>query len=255
MRFCSLGSGSTGNAWLVESGDTRLMVDCGVGPRRLLARLQAVGIEPDSISAVLVTHEHDDHVGAVLPLLRQVDAQAYATWGTIRASGAALDLPADRLVEVAADETVAIGAIGVRPVAVPHDAREPVQYVFDDGRARLAIVTDLGSGTPHLAAACANLDALVLEANHDPGMLAEGPYPDFLKERVGGPYGHLSNGAAATFLSAVAGPRLRHVVAAHLSLKNNTPALARAALAAALGCPASEVQVASEAGIGWLQAA
>ncbi len=255
MRFCSLGSGSTGNAWVVESGTTRVLVDCGVAPRRLRARLQAAEIEPESIAAVLITHEHDDHVGAVLPFVRRGLAPVYATWGTLRASGAALALPAERLVEVAADRTVVIGALGVRPVPVPHDAREPVQYVFDDGRARMAIVTDLGSGTPHLAAACADLDALVLEANHDSQMLSRGPYPDFLKQRVGGAFGHLSNAASAAFLATVAGPRLRHVVAAHLSLTNNTPHLARAALAGALGCACDDVEVASDEGIGWRQVA
>lgn len=255
MRFCSLGSGSTGNAWLVESGTTRVLVDCGVAPRRLRARLQAAGIEPESIAAVLITHEHDDHVGAVLPFVRKGHARVYATWGTLRASGAALALPTERLMEVAADRTAVIGDLGVRPVPVPHDAREPVQYVFDDGRARMAIVTDLGSGTPHLAAACADLDALVLEANHDSQMLSRGPYPDFLKQRVGGAFGHLSNAASAAFLATVAGPRLRHVVAAHLSLTNNTPRLARAALAGALGCAPDEVEVASDEGIGWRQVA
>ena len=255
MRFCSLGSGSTGNAWVVESGTTRVLVDCGVAPRRLRARLQAAGIEPDSIAAVLITHEHDDHVGAVLPFVRKGLARVYATWGTLRASGTALALPTERLMEIAADRTVVIGDLGVRPVPVPHDAREPVQYVFDDGRARMAIVTDLGAGTPHLAAACADLDALVLEANHDAQMLARGPYPDFLKQRVGGPFGHLSNAASAAFLATVAGPRLRHVVAAHLSLTNNTPQLARAALAGALGCAPDEVEAASDEGIGWRQVA
>ena len=255
MRFCSLGSGSTGNAWLVESGSTRLLVDCGVSPRRLVARMQAAGVEPGSVTALLVTHEHEDHVGTVLPFLRHCAATVYATWGTARASGAALALPAGRLAEVAADEPLVIGGIGVRPVPVPHDAREPVQYVFDDGRARMAIVTDLGTGTPHLAAACRDLDALVIEANHDAGMLSRGAYPEFLKQRVGGPFGHLSNAASAAFLGQVAGPRLRHVVAAHLSLKNNTPELARAALAGALGTSPQEIHVAGDEGIDWLQVA
>jgi phosphoribosyl 1,2-cyclic phosphodiesterase len=255
VRFCSLGSGSTGNAWLVESGSTRLLVDCGVAPRRLVARMQAAGIEPESVSALLVTHEHEDHVGTVLPFLRRCEAKVYATWGTARASGAYLDLPAGRLAELAADEPLAIGDIGVRPVPVPHDAREPVQYVFDDGRARMAIVTDLGSGTPHLAAACQDLDALVLEANHDTDMLWRGNYPEFLKQRVGGPFGHLSNDASAAFLGQVAGPRLRHLVAAHLSIRNNTPERARAAWAAVLGARPEDIQAASDEGIGWLQVA
>ena len=253
MSFLGANGTVTGSRTLVESGSHRLLVDCGVSPRRLIARMQAAGVEPESVSALLITHEHEDHVGTVLPFLRYCAAAVYATWGTARASGAALALPAGRLAEVAADEPLAIGDIGVMPVPVPHDAREPVQYVFDDGRSRMAIVTDLGMGTPHLAAACRDLDALVIEANHDTGMLSRGAYPEFLKQRVGGPFGHLSNDASAAFLSQVAGPRLRHVVAAHLSLKNNTPELAQAALASVLGTRPQDIHAARDEGIGWLQ--
>jgi len=255
VRFCSLGSGSSGNAWLVESGATRLLVDCGVGAARLTARLEAAGVEPQSIGAILITHEHDDHVGAVPGFARRCPARVFATYGTRRASGTALALPTERIGEVSPDEAFVLGDIGVLPVAVPHDAREPVQYVFDDGHARMAIITDLGSSTARLVAACANLDALVIEANHDADRLSRGPYPEFLKARVGGAYGHLSNAASASLLAAVASPRLRHVVAAHLSTKNNTPALARSALAAALGCDPGEVRVATEDGLDWLQVA
>lgn len=254
MRFCSLGSGSTGNAWLVESGSTRVLVDCGIGPERLGARLSRAGVDPATIDAILVTHEHDDHVGGAAAFSRRHSIPVHATYGTVQGSGAAL-AGVERLLELEPSGRLSIGDLEVLPVAVPHDAREPVQYVIGDGSVRLGLVTDLGSITPHVVAAFSGLDALVLEANHDEEMLRQGPYPRFLKERVGGPYGHLSNAVAARLLSAVAGERLQHVVAAHLSLKNNTEALARAAFATALGCSESWIAVASDEGLDWREVA
>ncbi len=250
MRFCSLGSGSTGNAWLVESGATRVLVDCGMGPERLGARLLRAGVEPSSIAAILVTHEHDDHVGGAAAFARRHSIPVHATYGTVQGAGSAL-AGVERLLELAPSGSLSIGDLEVLPVAVPHDAREPVQYVLGDGHVRLGVVTDLGSITPHVVSSFSGLDALVLEANHDEDMLRQGPYPRFLKERVGGRYGHLSNAVAARLLSAVANGRLQHVVAAHLSLKNNTEALARQAFAAALGCSESWIAVASDEGLDW----
>ncbi|MCA3071524.1 MAG: MBL fold metallo-hydrolase [Rhodocyclaceae bacterium] len=250
MRFCSLGSGSTGNAWLVESGKTRVLIDCGIGPDRLTARLLRAGIDAASIDAILVTHEHDDHVGGAAAFSRRHSIPVHATYGTVQGSGAAL-AGIDRLLELEPSGRLSIGDIEVLPVAVPHDAREPVQYVLGDGVVRLGVITDLGSITPHVIAAFSGLDALVLEANHDEEMLRQGPYPKFLKERVGGRYGHLSNAVAARLLGAVAGDRLQHVVAAHLSLKNNTALLARSAFAAALGCAGDWIAIATEDGLDW----
>lgn len=250
MRFCSLGSGSSGNAWLVEAGSTRVLVDCGLGVDRLTTRLAEAGIEPGQIDAILVTHEHDDHVGGAAAFSRRHSTPVHATYGTVQGAGTALDGVAS-VHELAPSTRFAIGTIEVLPVAVPHDAREPVQFVLSDGAVRLGLVTDLGSLTPHVLESFSGLDALVLEANHDTEMLQRGVYPKFLKDRVGGPYGHLSNDVAACFLSAVASPKLQHVVAAHLSLKNNTVSLARAAFAGALGCQEQWIAVASDRGLGW----
>ena len=252
MRFCSLGSGSTGNAWLVESGATRVLIDCGIGPGRLTRRLLRVGVEPATIDAILITHEHDDHVGGAAAFARRHAIPVHATYGTVQGSGTALS-GIDRLLELEPSGRFAIGDLEVLPVAVPHDAREPVQYVMGDGDVKLGVITDLGSITPHVTASFSGLDALVLEANHDEDMLRDGPYPKFLKERVGGRYGHLSNAVAARLLDAVAGDRLQHVVAAHLSLKNNTAVLARSAFAAALGCAGEWIAVATEDGLDWRQ--
>jgi len=250
VRFCSLGSGSTGNAWLVEAGTTRILIDCGVGLERLTRRLAVMSVDPGQINAILITHEHDDHVGAAVGFSRRHRIPVYATYGTVQGAGADL-AGVERLVELEPSGRLGIGDIEVLPVAVPHDAREPVQYVLGDGSVKVGVITDLGSLTPHVVACFSQLDALVLEANHDTQMLHEGRYPKFLKDRVGGRYGHLSNKMAARLLGAVKNDRLQHVVAAHLSLKNNTADLARAALSGALGCEAEWIAVATDGGIGW----
>jgi len=254
VRFCSLGSGSTGNAWLIESGGTRVLIDCGIGPDRLTARLVRAGVDPAQIDAILVTHEHDDHVGGAAAFARRHSIPVHATYGTIQGAGNALCGIAS-LCEMEPSGRFPVGAFEVLPVAVPHDAREPVQFVLSDGASSIGVITDLGSITPHVTASFSGLDALVLEANHDADMLRQGSYPKFLKERVGGRYGHLSNEVAARLLAAVASDRLQHVVAAHLSLKNNTAALARQAFAGALGCAEDWVAVATEDGLDWREVA
>jgi len=250
MRFCSVGSGSTGNGWLIEAGDTRVLIDCGLGVERLTARLARAGVDPATIAALLITHEHDDHVGGAASFSRRYKVPVYATYGTVQGAGDAL-AGVEQLRELEPAGRLAIGAIEVVPVAVPHDAREPVQYVLSDGAVRVGVITDLGSLTAHVVASYSGLDALVLEANHDSGMLQQGPYPKFLKDRVGGRYGHLSNETSARFLREVANDRLQHVVAAHLSLKNNHADLARTALAGALGSAPDWIQVATDAGLDW----
>jgi len=147
----------------------------------------------------------------------------------------------------------AIDGLEVRPFPVPHDAREPAQVVLTDGASRLGVLTDTGSTTRHVEAMLSGCDALVLECNHDPAMLASGPYPGWLKTRIGGAFGHLANEAAAGVLGALDRSRLRHVVAAHLSATNNRPALATAALARVLGCGSDEILVAGQdRGFDWL---
>jgi phosphoribosyl 1,2-cyclic phosphodiesterase len=146
----------------------------------------------------------------------------------------------------------AIGDLAVQPFPVPHDAREPVQLVVTDGAARLGVLTDVGAPTRHIAAMLSGCAALVLECNYDPDMLAGGPYPQWLKARIGGPLGHLANAAAAEILAAIDRSRLQHVIAAHLSQTNNLPRLATAALSGALGCTPDEIAVADQAnGFGW----
>ena len=145
-----------------------------------------------------------------------------------------------------------IDGLSVRPFTVPHDAREPVQFVVGDGARRLGVLTDLGASTSHVEAMLSGIEALVLECNHDLDMLWAGSYPSWLKKRISGPFGHLNNGASQKLLAALDRSRLQHVIAAHLSQQNNKPALARGALARALGCEEEWVGIASqEEGFGW----
>jgi phosphoribosyl 1,2-cyclic phosphodiesterase len=253
MRFASLGSGSSGNALLVESGKTRLLIDCGFGLAETGARLARLGVAATELDAILVTHEHDDHGGGVARLARRHEIPVYLTHGTHSALGRqAAAIP--HVVLIHGEESFAIGDVEVRPYTVPHDAREPVQFVLADGVAALGVLTDVGEATPHIARMLSGLEALVLECNHDRELLANGPYPARLKQRVGGRHGHLDNGAAAALLESLDCSRLRHLVAAHLSQQNNTPELARSALAGALGCEPDWIGVATQdEGFGWRQ--
>jgi phosphoribosyl 1,2-cyclic phosphodiesterase len=250
MRFASLGSGSRGNALVVEAGDTRVLVDCGFGPRNLAARIGRLGLEPGDLDAVLITHEHSDHVAGVVPCARRYGIEVFLTHGTLGA--VALDGLSPRVID--SHTAFAIGDIEVRPFPVPHDAREPAQFVFSDGSSCLGVLTDAGCVTPHMVEMLSVCNALVLECNHDVGMLAAGRYPAHLKQRIAGRFGHLDNAAAADLLARLDHQRLRHVVAAHLSQENNTHELARAALAGVLGCDAAWIGVADQNhGCDWRQ--
>jgi phosphoribosyl 1,2-cyclic phosphodiesterase len=228
MRFVSLGSGSRGNAALIESGATRILLDNGFALRELERRLQLVQVEAASIDAVLLTHEHQDHVRGIGPLARRYKVPVWMTAGTNH-QGRCGELPSLHLID-SHGGSFRIGEIEVEPFPVPHDAREPVQFVFSAGDSRLGMLTDAGNWTPHILELMSSCSALFLECNHDDTMLANGPYPPALQRRVGGPLGHLSNRQAAEFLGKLDHRRLRRLVASHLSEKNNRPELVREAL-------------------------
>ena len=251
MRFASLGSGSQGNGLVVEVGASRVLLDCGFALSDTVERLARLGIEPSQLDAIIVTHEHDDHVGGVGRLAREYDVPVWVTHGTLRAAERIL-AGVERVHAIASYMRFAVADIEVLPYAVPHDAREPAQFVFSDGEHRLGVLTDAGSLTPHIEAALSGCHALVLECNHDVDMLHAGSYPETVKRRIAGRYGHLDNASAARLLCALDTHRLQHVIAAHLSQQNNLPELARTALGGALGCDPEWVGVATqEHGFDW----
>jgi phosphoribosyl 1,2-cyclic phosphodiesterase len=255
MRFASLGSGSEGNALLVESREdgrtTRLLVDCGFSAKEIERRLARLALSLDDLDAILITHEHADHIGSALTLARRGNLPLHMSWGTAQVTGA--DEAGIDLRILWGDEVTLVGDIEVTPYTVPHDAREPLQYVFDDGRARLGLLTDAGSATTRMTEVLDGCDALVLECNHDRGMLAESRYPPSVRARIGGSHGHLANETAAGILATLDRSRLRHLIAAHLSRQNNLPELVRAALAPVLAGTALEVLIATQQdGFGWL---
>jgi phosphoribosyl 1,2-cyclic phosphodiesterase len=254
LRFASLGSGSSGNALVVESGATRLMLDCGFSLRETEARLFRAKVEPQSITAVLVTHEHEDHASGAFGFARRYRIPVCLSFGTLdvlRQADAVLDQDVETSI-VEGERLFEVQDVQVFPFTVPHDAREPLQYVFSNGAKRLGVVTDAGCSTPHLEQVLSGCDALVLETNHDAQMLCRGGYPARLKARIAGRMGHLDNGASAALLASVRWPGLTHVIAAHLSQSNNTPDLARGALAQALGCEPDWISVASQStGFDW----
>jgi len=253
VRFASLGSGSEGNGLVVEAGGTCVLIDCGFGVRDTVARLLRLGLAPESVAAILVTHEHSDHIGGVPAVARKYGIPVWATFGTLVAVSARFE-GMSRIYGFDSHDAFAIGDLEIRPVAVPHDAREPVQYVIGDGAVRLGVLTDLGVITAHVESSMSGCDALVLECNHDLGMLERGSYPYPLKQRIAGRLGHLHNEAAAGLVARIDTARLKHLVAAHLSQENNTPELARAALAEALGCATDWIGIASQdEGFGWRQ--
>ena len=250
MRFASLGSGSRGNALIVDAGDTRLLIDCGFSVRSTVSRLERLSIPPETISAVLVTHEHSDHIAGAFRFSARFGIPVYLTHGTLAAfSGMKMDADC-RLIDSHA--SFSVGSVEISPFPVPHDAREPVQFVFSDGADRLGVLTDCGTITPHVVSMLNTCHALVLECNHDADLLAASDYPAMLKRRIAGDFGHLGNAQAASLLKQIATSSLRHLVAAHLSDSNNRPDLARQALAQALGCSLGWIGVAlQEEGLDW----
>lgn len=247
LRFASLASGSKGNCLVAQAGDTVLMLDCGLALRETERRLARLGLAPAQVSAVLVTHEHGDHGGRAFDFAAAHGVTVYLTYGTaeaLRQEGKVLD--GVKLQYVNGTEKLALGELQVQPFTVPHDAREPVQYLLSDGAARLGVLTDIGASTVHVEQVLSGCEALVLECNYDAAMLAAGAYPKWLKERIAGPFGHLDNAQAERLLGALERSKLKHVIGAHLSQQNNRPELARAALARALGCEEDWIGLATQ---------
>jgi phosphoribosyl 1,2-cyclic phosphodiesterase len=250
LRLRNLGSGSTGNATLVEAGRRRLLVDCGLGPRVLRQRLALAGLALSQIDGLFITHEHGDHIGCAHRIATEHRIPVWMSEGTWRASGA---LDYRGLLRLTGHgQTIDWGELELHAFAVPHDALEPLQLRCSDGAHALGVLTDLGHVPPEVRAQLSGCHTLLLECNHDRQLLADSSYPGFLKQRVGGDLGHLANEQAAELAAQLCRGALRQVIAAHLSLKNNRPELARAALQAGVG-DAITIEVAdAQAGTPWI---
>ena len=251
MRFASLGSGSEGNALIVQVAQTTVMIDCGFGIKETTTRCARLGLSPERIDAIIITHEHADHVGGAPRFARRFSIPVWLTFGTLSATESRWDGCTLRGFD--SHDAFLVGDIEVLPFPVPHDAREPAQMTLTDGQRRLGVLTDVGETTPHIEASLSDCDALFLEANHCEELMYRSSYPPRLKERITGRYGHLSNIASAQILKRVASSRLQRVVAAHLSRENNRPALAKQAFAEALGGVADDIFVATQDdGLEWV---
>lgn len=223
MRFASLGSGSKGNATIVESQGNCILVDCGFGLKETIRRLQKLGKTPEDIKGIFVTHEHSDHYGGVEKFSNRFDIPVYLTQGTLRA---AKKIKTSLVHKICPQSVTRLVGFDIKPVLVPHDAHEPVQYVVSSAGKKLGVLSDLGCITSYVEENYRDCDALVLECNHDQDMLALGPYPESLKRRVAGDWGHLNNSQAAALLQTVDREKVQHLVICHVSEKNNSLSLA-----------------------------
>lgn len=233
MKLWMLGSGSRGNALLLECAGSRVLVDAGFSPRVLAARLAEIGVAGESIEALIVTHEHTDHVRGARACAKRWGWELYSSVGTAAAHH---ELRTGDLRTFAAGDTLELRELSLRTIPTPHDAAEPVAFVATARRSgvRAGIAYDIGHVSTTLRDALTGLDLLVLESNHDREMLRSGPYPRIVQTRIAGPRGHLCNDDAALLATECAHVKLEHVVLAHLSQKCNRPAIATAAVTGAL---------------------
>lgn len=247
IELCVLASGSDGNATYIRSGETSVLVDAGLSAAGVCRRLESAGVQPESIDAVLVTHEHIDHIRGVLPFCRKFGCRFYANRPTLENSTLSGAPASAGPVVFHSDSPFTVGEFRVTPFPVPHDAARPVGFVLEDGRTRVGVATDLGSATLEVLAALKGCDIVVLESNHDETMLEEGPYPPFLKNRVRGPLGHLSNDDAGELVRNVFHREMVYLVMVHLSRINNLPELTFNTALESLGHRGSGVKVS----LGW----
>ena len=249
-----MGSGSKGNSLLMSTEDgltsTTVMMDCGFGIREMTRRLKRAGFEPAGLSAIIVTHEHSDHAGSALTLAKRYQIPLWMSYGTFQSLGK--DFSGVEVNFCRDGDSFTVNDLQVNAFTVSHDAREPLQFSIDDGRAKFGMLTDTGQVTPHISNALTGCDALMIECNYDEQMLEKSVYPYYLKKRISSIYGHLSNDCAAGFLSEHGLSRLKTIIGAHLSQNNNLPELAKTAIDAVVGKNAIEVVIASqEEGFGW----
>jgi phosphoribosyl 1,2-cyclic phosphodiesterase len=248
VKFASLGSGSKGNATLIQQGETLLMIDNGFSVKEAEKRLNRLNVKPGDISAILVTHEHADHMSGVTRFASRFETAVWASHGT--ASMIKGDISS--LYRFNSHQDFMVDDIKVTPVLVPHDAKEPTQFVFKTAGCQFGLMTDVGSITAHMVEALSGCDALLLECNYDLDMLMNGAYPASLKRRVSGDWGHLDNQQSASLLKQLDTKNLQHLVLAHVSEKNNTHERVLDVISHALGCDRAWLEVIDqEKGLDW----
>ena len=253
MRFASLGSGSKGNCLIVEEKNTRLLLDCGFSTKEVIARLFRLGLQPNMLDGIIITHEHADHISGVERFARKFDIPVWLTHGTLRAAKKTFST-VSKINIIDSHQAFSISDIEIQPYPVPHDAQEPTQFIFGNGSLKLGVLTDTGCSTTHIEEILNRCHGLVLECNHDAKLLANSKYPVSLKQRVGGRLGHLENSTSAMLLSKLDCSLLQHLIAAHLSEANNTPQLAQSALSGAINCSPDWIGVADQSnGFDWRQ--
>ncbi len=229
MRLCSIASGSSGNCIYVGSDNTHLLVDAGISKKRIEEGLQELQVKGEELNGILVTHEHADHIQGLGVFSRKYGVPIYATAGTLKGIQSSRNLgkmPEGLYKEIAVDHDFMIGDINVHSFAISHDANQPSAYRFEQSGKKVAVATDLGTYDQYIVENLKNLDAILLESNHDVHMLEVGPYPYYLKQRVLGNRGHLSNELSGRLLCDILHDGLKKVVLGHLSKENNFAELA-----------------------------
>jgi phosphoribosyl 1,2-cyclic phosphodiesterase len=249
MQFASLGSGSAGNSFLVKQNKSLLMVDCGFAIQDIVLRLDRLNESPENITGILLTHEHEDHVKGAFRLANKFKIPVWLSYGTFKMCEKHMIKSYEiDLNIIDSHNTFEIENFIIQPFPVPHDAREPIQFTLSDGNHKLGILTDTGSSTPHIEKMLQKLDALIIEFNHDLSLLESSEYTFSLKKRIRGKLGHLDNQTAAEILGKIQFKQLKHLVAAHLSEKNNSEDLVKEAIVEKIGCERDWIKIATQIG-------
>jgi len=253
MQFASLGSGSSGNSFVVKQNKSLLMVDCGFAIQDIVSRLERLNETPDNFSGILLTHEHEDHVKGAFKFANKFKIPIWLSYGTFKMCEKHIIKSYEiDLNMIDSHNTFEIKDFLVEPFPVPHDAREPTQFTLSNGNHKLGILTDTGSSTPHIEKVLQNLDALIIEFNHDLDLLESSEYSYSLKKRISGKLGHLDNQTAADILGKIQFKKLKHLVAAHLSEKNNTEDLVKEAIVQKIECDRDWIKIATQGeGTSW----
>ena len=247
MQFASLGSGSAGNSFLAKQNKSLLMVDCGFAIQDIVFRLNRLNEVPENISGILLTHEHEDHVKGAFKLANKFKIPIWLSYGTYKMCEKHINKSYEiDLKIIDSHNTFEIEDFIILPFPVPHDAREPTQFILSDGKYKLGILTDTGSSTPHIEKVLQELDALIIEFNHDLNLLELSDYGDSLKKRIRGKLGHLDNQTAAEILGKLQFKKLKHLVAAHLSEKNNSEQLVKDVIVGKIGCESDWIKIATQ---------